>query len=81
MILSAVTLTVFVASGPGGSERDHPRVGFSPRSAVLRTVGETGAHQQSAHLCPTSVQGSVGDPDPYVFGPPGSGSISQRYGS
>ncbi len=26
---------------------------------------------------------SVGDPDqdPYVFGPPGSGSISQRYGS
>ncbi len=21
------------------------------------------------------------DPDPYVFGPPGSGSISQRYGS
>ncbi len=27
--------------------------------------------------------GSVGDPDPHVFGPPGSGtgSISQRYGS
>jgi hypothetical protein len=24
---------------------------------------------------------SVGDPDPDVFGPPGSGSISQRYGS
>ena len=24
---------------------------------------------------------SVGDPDPQVFGPPGSGSISQRYGS
>ncbi len=24
---------------------------------------------------------SVGDPDPHVFGPPGSGSISQRYGS
>jgi hypothetical protein len=34
--------------------------------------------------CPT-VSGSVGDPDPdpqdpYVFGPPGSGSFSQRYG-
>ncbi len=25
--------------------------------------------------------GSVGDPDPHVFGPPGSGTISQRYGS
>jgi hypothetical protein len=24
---------------------------------------------------------SVGDLDPLVFGPPGSGSISQRYGS
>ncbi len=28
-----------------------------------------------------SVYGSVPDPDPLVFGPPGSGSISQRYGS
>ncbi len=30
------------------------------------------------------VTGSVGDPDPsdpYVFGPPGSGSFRQRYGS
>ncbi len=25
--------------------------------------------------------GSVADPDPHVFGPPGSGSTSQRYGS
>jgi hypothetical protein len=24
---------------------------------------------------------SIGDPDPHVFGPPGSGSISHRYGS
>jgi hypothetical protein len=24
---------------------------------------------------------SVADPDPYVFGPPGSGSVSQRFGS
>jgi hypothetical protein len=24
---------------------------------------------------------SVADPDPHVFGPPGSGSISQMYGS
>jgi hypothetical protein len=27
------------------------------------------------------VPASVPDPDPRVFGPPGSGSISQRYGS
>jgi hypothetical protein len=27
------------------------------------------------------VQASVPDPDPHVFGPPGSGSTSQRYGS
>jgi hypothetical protein len=27
------------------------------------------------------VNDSVADPDPYVFGPPGSVSISQRYGS
>jgi hypothetical protein len=26
-------------------------------------------------------EGSVADPDPHVFGPPGSGSTSQRYGS
>ncbi len=27
----------------------------------------------------TIMTGSVADPDPYVFGPPGSGSISQRH--
>ncbi len=27
------------------------------------------------------LSGSVGDPYPHVFGPPGAGSISQRYGS
>jgi hypothetical protein len=27
------------------------------------------------------VNGSVADPDPYVFGHPGSGTVSQRYGS
>jgi hypothetical protein len=29
----------------------------------------------------TSVFSSVVDPDPYVFRPPGSGSVSHRYGS
>jgi hypothetical protein len=31
--------------------------------------------------CIGNVQSSVRDPDPHVFGPPGSGSTSQRYGS
>jgi hypothetical protein len=45
----------------------------------------------SSLLIPTSVSSgqnvcyflgsSVGDPDPHVFGPPVSGSMSQRYGS
>ncbi len=30
---------------------------------------------------PCSPGSSVADPDPHVFGPPGSGSTSQRYGS
>jgi hypothetical protein len=34
-----------------------------------------------AFLHSTIVTDSVGDPDMQVFGPPGSGSISQRYGS
>ncbi len=44
-----------------------------------RRTGER-AEQVQAH----SVGSSVVDPDPqdpHVFGPPGSGSISQRYGS
>ncbi len=32
-------------------------------------------------LISLSVSSSVADPDPCVFGPPGSGSIRQRYGS
>jgi hypothetical protein len=31
--------------------------------------------------CTSTPPGSVADPDPHVFGPPGSGSTSQRYGS
>jgi hypothetical protein len=35
-----------------------------------------------AHQSPAMTgRGSVADPDPHVFGPPGSGSTSQRYGS
>jgi hypothetical protein len=34
------------------------------------------------HILPEHhVLRSVADPDPHVFGPPGSGSTSQRYGS
>ncbi len=41
------------------------------------------AVQASRHLLKVTVQNSVADPDPYVFGPPGSGSGSSRtrYGS
>jgi hypothetical protein len=33
------------------------------------------------YLGTESREASVPDPDPHVFGPPGSGSTSQRYGS
>jgi hypothetical protein len=36
---------------------------------------------RASHMSETCVRTSVADPDPYVFWPPGSGSISQRYGS
>ncbi len=34
-----------------------------------------------SHLTLLSLSSSVADPDPHIFGPPGSGSTSQRYGS
>jgi hypothetical protein len=34
-----------------------------------------------AKLPGTRLGDSVGDPDPHVFGPPGSGSTGQKYGS
>jgi hypothetical protein len=39
--------------------------------------------EKSIKLGTGTVYSSVGDPDPvpYVFGPPGSGSVSTRYGS
>ncbi len=44
-------------------------------------ISETLCKTSSSYLC--TVRTSVADPDPHVFGPPGSGSgsISQRYGS
>ncbi len=56
--------------------------------------GGPGSHQRHRKVCEGTkiiyfkFGGSVADPhsdpdppDPHVFGPPGSGSISQRYGS
>ncbi len=41
----------------------------------------TAAQLTAAILAVTSVGDSDPEPDPQVFGPPGSGSMSQRYGS
>jgi hypothetical protein len=57
---------------------------WSPESAAVgdcpAVCGQLGGGRDTA----TPLQGSVADPDPpdpRVFGPPGSGSINQRYGS
>jgi hypothetical protein len=46
------------------------RFGYPPRLATPSQVSQY-----------SSLLSSVADPDPYVFGPPGSGFISQRFGS
>jgi hypothetical protein len=38
-------------------------------------ISSSSKHEFSSHFS------SVAAPDPYVFGPPGSGTISTRYGS
>ncbi len=54
-------------AGGGGGVRQKP--GFSePESIEKHGVWDSGADPNP-------------DPDPHVFGPPGSGSTSQRYGS
>ncbi len=60
------------------------------RSTVLSTLKSAGStvslvvryHKARSAILVDLLIGSVPDPpDPRVFGPPGSGSISQRYGS
>ena len=46
-------------------------------NVVLQVTEEAFSSQKKA----TKNLNSVPDPDPHVFGPPGSGSTSQRYGS
>ncbi len=41
----------------------------------------SGSKTDILQIIPTKLSTSVADPDPYVFGLPGSGAISQRYGS
>jgi hypothetical protein len=45
------------------------------------TVKASLARRSSRLLVKREAGTSVVDPDPYVFGPPGSGSVDQRYGS
>jgi hypothetical protein len=46
-----------------------------------RTHKKTENHSILSGRAQTSVADTDLNPDPHVFGPPGSGSISQRYGS
>ncbi len=51
--------------------------GYLPSLAVLLST----RHWKVGPSKVSMVKTSVPDPDPQVYGPPGSGSISQRYGS
>jgi hypothetical protein len=58
------------------------QVGVRQRQAHRKV--ETGSRQTGRQMRQAGRVGiglSVADPDPPVFGPPGSGSISQKYGS
>ncbi len=59
-----------------------PSFGLSPTSMRMGASSTTcpGTHSQRNQYHRTSVADSD-PPDPHVFGPPGSRSISQRYGS
>jgi hypothetical protein len=50
----------------------------SPSLHATRIEPETRVQMKSSVADPDP---NPGPPDPHVFGPPGSGSISQRYGS
>ncbi len=65
---------------PHGADDHHPRL-RSQRPGQLPHPADTEALDEDIDIIVVS---GVADPDPsdpYVFGPPGSGSISQRYGS
>jgi hypothetical protein len=48
---------------------------------LLRDLKVKVSNPKSADVNRVGLNSSVRDPDPHFFGPPGSGSISQRYGS
>ena len=50
-----------------------PAPGLEPGSAAMLI--------RAMNTCSVGDPDLEPDPDPHVFGPPGSGSISQRYGS
>jgi hypothetical protein len=58
--------------------------GFTPKQIAEQklkafSIGAMGKTTKMSRFVMSSVTDP--DPDPRVFGPPGSGSISQRYGS
>jgi hypothetical protein len=84
-----------VEEGHGRGVLHHDHAGEDHAHAIH--VGDGGGqHHQHVHVCCSMsqcrarlqedalfvvVKASVADPDPQVFWPPGSGSISQMYGS
>jgi hypothetical protein len=56
-------------------------VAWCPNSALSLVAIAVDTKVQTNLSSTCSLQSSVADPDPHVFGPPGSGSTSRRYGS
>jgi hypothetical protein len=68
-----------------GRNRTRRKVSLTICPVVLVTTASTGSMERGRFTASTGklIVSSVADPDPldpHVFGPPGSGSISQRYG-
>ncbi len=62
--------------GGFGGYSERPPMGRGERGSQVSQHFQTGSGYDPFHLFR-----SVADPDPHVFGPPGSGSISLSYGS
>jgi hypothetical protein len=68
-----------------GRYRTRRKVSLTICPVVLVTTASTGSMERgrftaTGKLIGSSVADPDPNPDPLVFGPPGSGSISQRYG-
>jgi hypothetical protein len=54
-----------------------------PKKVTIKFIDETWIQIRNLKKCwiRIRIKSSVGDPDPHIFEPPGSGSIGQRYES